>query len=73
MLKNENMKDEKIYCSTNLFQEFNEERRRKGLDEMPEINACPCGNNGTIARKDKSWGSVPAYFIQQFKKAKEEK
>ena len=55
-----------IYTSKGLHDEMNAERRRNGEDEIPAINALR-GGTGTIARKDKSWGSVPGFFVKLFK------
>ena len=66
MRKNE---EDKIYTSKVLHDECNAERKRQGLDEMPAINALR-GGTGTIARKDKSWSSVPDFFVKMFKKGK---
>ena len=63
MKKNE----ERIYTSKDLHEEMNEERRKQGLDELPAINPCR-GGTSTLARKDKSWGSVPGFFTKLFKK-----
>ena len=56
-----------IYTSKGLHDEMNAERRRNGEDEIPAINALR-GGTGTIARKDKSWNSVPGFFVKLFKK-----
>lgn len=58
----------KIFSSANLHQEFNEERRRQGLEEIP-INqvSCSCGSSGNLARKDNSWTSIPDFFKKMFK------
>jgi len=61
--------NDKIYTSKNLHDEMNAERKRKGEAEIPAINALR-GGTGTIARKDKSWGSVPGFFVKLFKKGK---
>ncbi len=66
------MKDidsEKIVSSKMLQEELNDERKRKGLSEMPAINPRN-GGTSTIARKDKSWKSVPGFFAKLFKKQK---
>ena len=64
------MDDNKIYTSKNLHDELNAERKRNGQEEIPAINALR-GGTGTIARKDKSWGSVPGFFVNLFKKKKQ--
>jgi hypothetical protein len=51
------MSDEKIITSETIQRELNEERKRKGLYEIPAINARR-GNTGTLARKDKSWSNL---------------
>ena len=60
---------DRIYTSKDLHAELNAERKRQGLGEIPVI--CPRGGGpGIIARKDKSWRSVPEFFVKQFKKEK---
>lgn len=59
--------NDRIYTSRDLHEELNTERKRQGLDEIPAINALR-GGTGTIARKDKSWDSVPGFFVKLFKK-----
>lgn len=61
--------NDKIYTSQSLHEEMNAERKRNGEEEIPAINALR-GGTGTIARKDKSWGSVPGFFVKLFKKGK---
>lgn len=58
---------EKIISSEMLQKELNDERKSKGLSEMPAINPRN-GGTSTIARKDKSWKSVPGFFRKLFKK-----
>ena len=58
------IEDDKIYTSKSLTEEMNEERIRQGKDELPEINPLR-GGTSTLARKDKSWSSVPD-FLQRF-------
>ena len=40
---------------------LNEERKRKGLHELPAVNPIN-GGTSTLARKDKSWNSVFDFF-----------
>lgn len=61
------MDNDKIYTSKSLHEEFNAERKRQGLDTMPAINPRG-GGTSTIARRDKSWSSVPSFFVKLFKK-----
>lgn len=61
------IEDDKIYTSKSLSEEMNKERIREGKDEVQEINPCR-GGTSTLARKDKSWSSVPDFFAKVFKK-----
>ena len=63
------IEDDKIYTSKSLTEEMNEERIRQGKDELPEINPLR-GGTSTLARKDKSWSSVPD-FLQRFSRRNE--
>ncbi len=58
---------DKIYTSKSLLQEMNEERALKGKPPLPAINSLR-GGTSTIARKDKSWKSVPDFFAKLLKK-----
>ena len=51
------IEDDKIDTSKSLTEEMNEERIRQGKD-----------GTSTLARKDKSWRSVPDFFAKAFKK-----
>ena len=64
-------KDEKILSSENLHAEWNEERSKKGLKEMPAINPKGAGSTNTYAQDDKSWKSAPDFFKQMIKGRKE--
>ena len=59
--------DEKILSSQNLHEEWNEERAKSGLKEMPAINPKGAGSTNTYCRGDKSWKSAPDFFKQMFK------
>ena len=61
------MSDDKIINSSTIQNELNEERKRKGLHELPPVNPIK-GGTSTLARKDKSWSSVPDFFRKLFKK-----
>ena len=61
------MSDDKIINSSTIQNELNEERKRKGLHELPSVNPIN-GGTSTLARKDKSWNSVPDFFRKLFKK-----
>ena len=58
---------DKIYTSASLTKEMNEERVMEGKESLPEVNPMR-GDTSTIARKDKSWKSVPDFFAKLFKK-----
>ena len=64
-------KDEKILSSSNLHEEWNEERAKKGLKEMPAINPKGAGSTNTYCQSDKSWKSAPDFFKQMIKGRKE--
>ena len=60
-------RDDKIICSADLHRQFNEERKRQGLEEIPSgLTSCSCGSSGNLARKDKSWTSIPDFFKKMF-------
>jgi len=65
--------DEKILSSSNLHEEWNEERREKGLKEMPAVNPKGAGSTSTYARMDDSWKSAPGFFKQLIKIKKDDK
>jgi len=59
--------NEKILSSSNLHEEWNEERREKGLKEMPAVNPKGAGSTNTYCQADKSWKSAPDFFKQMIK------
>ena len=61
-------KNDQIICSADLHRQFNEERKRQGLEEIPAgLTSCSCGSSGNLARKDKSWSNVLDFFKKLFK------
>ena len=66
-----NEKDKKIISSAELQKELNEERKAKGLKEMPAVNPNKGGSTNTYCRMDKSWKSAPDFFKQMIKGRKE--
>ncbi len=58
---------DKIYTSKSLQEEMNAERALEGKEPLPAINPLR-GGTGTLARKDRSWKSVPDFFVKAFKK-----
>ena len=59
---------DRIYTSKSLHEELNAERARQGKSQIPVINPCKGGSANSLARKDKSWSSVPDFFVKLFKK-----
>lgn len=62
--------DDKINSSKNLHEEVNRERKAKGEPTVPQINTLGGISTNNIAARDKSWSSVPDFFIKLFKKNK---
>ena len=60
------IKNDEIITSHSLHDELNDERRREGKSDLPEINACSA-SSGNLARKDTSWNSVPGFFAKLVK------
>jgi len=58
---------EHTVSSKDLLDEINEERKEQGLHEIPAVNSRSSGTN-TYARLDKSFSSVPDFFIKLFSK-----
>lgn len=54
---------EKILSSSNLHEEWNEERAKKGMKEMPAINPGK-GSTNSYCRMDKSWKHASDFFRQ---------
>ena len=63
----------KIYTSKSLAKELNEERKAKGLYELPEVNCVKGGNTSVYARKEKSFKSAVDFYNQLIKSGKKEK
>ena len=58
------MKDDEIITSSSLHKEVNEERKRAGKESIPAINNFGGTSTNNLARKDKSWSSVPDFFAK---------
>ena len=56
-------KNDKTVTSSTLREELNEERKAQGKSSLPAINSGSTSTS-TYARMDKSWRSVPDFFIQ---------
>ena len=67
--KEDNEDTEPVVTSRDLLHDINEEREKQGLYELPEVNSRSGGN--TFARLDKSFNSVPDFFIKLFSKKKD--
>ena len=63
-------KDERILSSAELHKDLNEERKKKGLKEMPAVNP-KGGSTNTYCQMDRSWKSAPDFFKQMLQKKKE--
>ncbi len=62
--------DNTVVTSKVLQKKVNNERQRRGLYNVPEINNAAGANTGNLARKDKSFSSVFDFFIQLFSRKK---
>ena len=62
---------ESVVTTKGLLKEVNEEREKQGLHSVPEVNSASGASTGTLARRDKSFKSVPDFFIKLFSKKKE--
>lgn len=69
---NKDTKNDDIITSQSLHDQVNAERKREGKNALPEINAVGGASTGNLARRDKSWNSVPGFFAKLFKGAGEE-
>ena len=61
---------ENVVTSDDLLRDVNADREREGLHEIPAVNGRSAGTN-TYARLDKSFNSVPDFFIKLFSKKKD--
>jgi len=69
---NKDLNNDDIITSQTLHDQVNAERKREGKNALPEINAVAGASTGNLARRDKSWNSVPGFFAKMFKGAGEE-
>ena len=58
---------ERPVSSMDLHREMNEERKAKGDSSISAINTIGGVSTNNLARKDKSWSSVPDFFIKLFR------
>ena len=61
--------DDTIISSEYLHEKVNEERKREGKTTVQAINTIGGTSTNNLARKDKSWNSVPDFFIKMGKGA----
>ena len=54
-----------VVTSDDLLLDVNTEREKEGLHEIPAVNSRSSGTN-TYARLDKSFSSVPDFFMKLF-------
>ena len=66
--KEEREGSESVITSDDLLKDVNKEREAQGLHEIPAVNSRSGGN--TFARLDKSFSSVPDFFMKLFGKGK---
>lgn len=57
-----------VVASDDLLRDVNKERESQGLHEIPAVNSRSASN--TYARLDKSFSSVPDFFMKLFGKGK---
>lgn len=67
MDKDKTPKNDEIITSQTLHAQVNAERKREGKGSLPEINAVGGASTGNLARRDKSWNSVPGFFAKMLK------
>lgn len=74
MTRDKDPKNEEIITSQSLHEQVNAERKREGKNSIPAVNSFGGTSSNNLARRDKSWNSVPGFFIKLAKGAgKEEK
>ena len=67
-------KNDEIITSQSLHEQVNAERKREGKNSIPAVNSFAGTTSNNLARRDKSWSSVPDFFVKLAKGAgKEEK
>ena len=58
---------DEIINSTKLHEEVNQELKQKGKSSIEAINTIGGVSTNNLARKDKSWNSVPDFFYKMIK------
>ena len=59
--------DHEIVNSSKLHEEVNQELKKKGKSGIEAINTIGGVSTNNLARKDKSWNSVPDFFYKMIK------
>lgn len=59
--------DNEIVNSSKLHEEVNQELKRKGKSGIEAINTIGGVSTNNLARKDRSWNSVPDFFYKMIK------
>ena len=62
--------DDEIVDSKMLHKEMNHDRAKEGKPSIPAINTYGGVSTNNLARRDKSWSSVPDFFVKLGKKEK---
>lgn len=60
--------DDEIVDSKTLHEEMNHDLAREGKSSLPAINTYGGVSTNNLARRDKSWSSVPDFFMKLGKK-----
>lgn len=61
------VKEDEVIDSRKLHEEMNQERKQEGQNSVQAINTIGGVSTNNLARKDKSWNSVPDFFIKMVK------
>ena len=59
--------DNEVISSSKLHEEVNQELKQKGKSSIEAINTIGGVSTNNLARKDKSWNSVPDFFYKLIK------
>jgi uncharacterized membrane protein YfcA len=59
--------DNEVINSSKLHEEVNQELKQKGKSSIEAINTIGGVSTNNLARKDKSWNSVPDFFYKLIK------
>ena len=59
--------DNEVINSSKLHEEVNQELKQKGKSSIEAINTIGGVSTNNLARKDKSWNSVPDFFYKMIK------